>query len=1268
MSLKKNSKINVGDKNLVVVKSLDEGRTSKSYVVKEEQLLSKERWVLKWFCSKSDDKNDTDDKFLRMQIEREVKILELIRKRQSESPNPNIIDYISSIISDNEKGILLEYCAGGNLLDVLSGELDDATSLAIFGNVAKAVAWLHELDITHFDIRSENVFIHHHLLKSGTLTSSITYKLADFGSARVGSLTVPSEEEGIMEWLQIVTDPLNMSPELLKAKAILEDPSSEDTITLGSSTDLWQLGTLLFQIRFGQPAFTAQSDVTTAAFTFPSDYDSNQSSISNIITSLLKVSPEDRKDLKEIIITCEGHGEPSPSAHSQSDQESPSLSNRDDDMTDTSSERRPSNISITIPDGRRPSIASSYESDSSQSKKAQLKKLLMISGVIIPPPEEPQTFSVSFPSRRAIALLKSIKTPVPSSSSTVSSTASSHLYIIPLTPGFPNIKKSINAQYVLLHPTRNIVAVSQSNSDAWSCFDLDSKTKLGGFRGIGKFKYAKWISETSLVGVTDDEVVMVTLLEKDPTAVEGLAKKNPPQMDVVFDVFEELRGNNISYFDVDDERDPKWMLLCSHIPGSRMSGKLQLFSVEKDGSQVIDGEFGRIIQVKNELFLAMISRSTTRVSFHLIPLSNTNQNQPTKFHVDISVASDYITTIEPIYQHDRVILISKNGFLLVYGLLSGECIIKQTVLPTGVFPSLTTYDNEGIYMLDSRGLIMHLKLPLLEPSPSGERFRALPSITESDGCANLVSPTSSIASSTVNRNEVRNSGSGSESSTILTPAGPLTVTEWDVLKKMLDSGDYESAAYFASKMDSYPAAKVLDVLSRKSTPSESTPHPALLYLNVVSGYRVLDEAESVAFVRFGLQGNQNTVVHEALKNRKLTLSEELGDVLSFLEGSFLDYALKAYQQCNSQYKVIRLLANREQYPELIEYIIKSNYTPSDISVLSRMVSRNPELGLEYAKRMIQTKSGDPSFLNHIAETFLEKGSQAYAATFLLDALEVVEDNVEYGSLQTKVIKLLFSSSIAEAEELLKRRRFSHFNKDEVLDLCVENNLLHRAMDICDQLNGSPTSSTNPHYTRIFRSLMHSGSRVTWVKAMATLGLKFDILLESVVLTNQDNLTELFGEDGKHLAILLEALIREERSELLRFVLEEVVLKNESKFSKNETLQTLLLLVGMLFSPNEEVKNMIGMDKLNQYDPFVVSRSAILLGFYEEAYQMLYNHGMHVEATLVLVDELRQLDRAYDLANEIDDPQIWRIVGKATYDMTERSNMFRHILERLYIEF
>jgi serine/threonine protein kinase len=158
-------------------------------------------------------------------VEREIRLL-----RQLD--HPHIIKLIEVVEEDGLIFVVLEYCEGGTLLDmVLKKKLKSLCHVKrLFRQVASAVGYLHTQGISHGDIKPENV----------VLTGDGNAKLIDFGYCKECLIGTNADKTGTVKY---------SAPEVLRSGAYNT-----------RKADAWSLGILLFVMVTGNFPYSSADD------------------------------------------------------------------------------------------------------------------------------------------------------------------------------------------------------------------------------------------------------------------------------------------------------------------------------------------------------------------------------------------------------------------------------------------------------------------------------------------------------------------------------------------------------------------------------------------------------------------------------------------------------------------------------------------------------------------------------------------------------------------------------------------------------------------------------------------------------------------------------------------------------------------------------------------------------------------------------------------------------------------------------------------------
>jgi clathrin heavy chain len=69
-------------------------------------------------------------------------------------------------------------------------------------------------------------------------------------------------------------------------------------------------------------------------------------------------------------------------------------------------------------------------------------------------------------------------------------------------------------------------------------------------------------------------------------------------------------------------------------------------------------------------------------------------------------------------------------------------------------------------------------------------------------------------------------------------------------------------------------------------------------------------------------------------------------------------------------------------------------------------------------------------------------------------------------------------------------------------------------------------------------------------------------------------------------------------------------------------------------------------RLDNFDAPDIANIAVGSELYEEAFVIYKKYNQHVEAITVLVTNIGNLERAYEFAENVDQPEVWSRLGKA----------------------
>ncbi|CAH2093644.1 unnamed protein product [Euphydryas editha] len=170
-----------------------------------------------------------------------------------------------------------------------------------------------------------------------------------------------------------------------------------------------------------------------------------------------------------------------------------------------------------------------------------------------------------------------------------------------------------------------------------------------------------------------------------------------------------------------------------------------------------------------------------------------------------------------------------------------------------------------------------------------------------------------------------------------------------------------------------------------------------------------------------------------------------------------------------------------------------------------------------------------------------------------------------------------------------------------------------------------------------RYLVRRRDQDLWLEVLAESNPYKRQLIDQVV---QTALSET--QDPEDISVTVKAFMTADLPNELIELLEKIVLDN-SVFSDHRNLQNLLILTAI---KADRTRVMEYINRLDNYDAPDIANIAINNELYEEAFAIFKKFDVNTSAIQVLIDQVKDLKRAYEFAERCNEPGVWSQLAKA----------------------
>jgi clathrin heavy chain len=546
-------------------------------------------------------------------------------------------------------------------------------------------------------------------------------------------------------------------------------------------------------------------------------------------------------------------------------------------------------------------------------------------------------------------------------------------------------------------------------------FNLELRAKMKSHNLAAPIVYWKWISPNAIALVTATSVFHWSI-EGDAAPVK-IFDRNPAIAE----------GNQIINYQVSN--DGKWCLLCGIAAGGApgvINGNMQLFSIEKQVSQMLQGHSGAFtvlnIPGREEAaqILAFEDKKPDQPAKIFIMEVGRDKNAPggvfrvtpQNIPVPADAANDFPVTMNASKTNGMLYMISKMGYLYLFDIFSGKPVYRARITQDPVFVSTEHSTSGGILCITRKGQVLHVGL---------NEQNLVPYIVGTLRDQQLAIEIASRLN--------------------LPGADDLYTVQF---QSLLSAGDVQGAARIAADSPRQFLRTAQTIAKFQQIPQQpGQPQPVFQYFSVLLEKGKLNHLESVELARPVIAQGRPQLLEKWLNEDKLEMTEELGDLIFPVD---VNMALTIYLRANIAEKVINCYMQRGEFDKIVTYAARVKYHVDYSFMLQQLVRSNPTGALEFAKKLVNNESGVQLIdANTVLEIFMSVSLLREATAFLLDALK--SNRKEEGFLQTKLLEINFLGGMPQvADAILGNEMFTHYDRVYIGQLCERYGLLQRALE------------------------------------------------------------------------------------------------------------------------------------------------------------------------------------------------------------------------------
>eukprot|EP00298_Acanthocystis_sp_HF-20_P018646 c22004_g1_i2.p1 GENE.c22004_g1_i2~~c22004_g1_i2.p1 ORF type:complete len:1678 (+),score=721.75 c22004_g1_i2:32-5035(+) len=558
------------------------------------------------------------------------------------------------------------------------------------------------------------------------------------------------------------------------------------------------------------------------------------------------------------------------------------------------------------------------------------------------------------------------------------------------------MRRPISADAIIMHPVSKVIALRSGQT--LQTFNLEMKSKMKTHQMNEPIVFWKWISSNAIALIT-------------ATAVYHWSMDGTEAPRKVFDRLPQFA--NASILNYKTTASGNWLLMIGVTSDNGVpKGIMQLYSVEKSASQVIEGFTADFTEFQGSTVLAFANKGAQGVKLTIIPIGGSGSVQKNMVDVQLppDAQQDFPFNMQISSKYGVIYVVTKLGYIFLFDVETATQLYMNRISAEPIFLTCLHESTSGILGINRKGNVL---LVAVDPNT------IVPYCTNTIGNYELGIRLASRAG--------------------LPGAENLFAKQFQAL---MGQGDYPRAAALAATSPQGVLRTAETIRLFQQLPQvPGAPAPVLQYFQAVMEKTKLNKLESYELGKIVVGQGKAQLLDKWIKEDKVECSEELGDIVVGVDANL---ALSIYLRAEASEKVIQAFIAMRQYDKIMKYVKHVGYNPDYFHLLQNIIAVDPSGALGFAQMLASNEGGTLLEWGRIADVFISRNMIKEVTAFLVEVLKT--DQPEHGDLQTRLLEINLHTNPQVAAYILSEDMFHHYNRLKVAQLCERAGLYQHALE------------------------------------------------------------------------------------------------------------------------------------------------------------------------------------------------------------------------------